>query len=89
MVLPTSLAISSSDASRKGVNYTDPWNGIGMGIIADLEVSQEETARHQQKWSTAETLQSMCTETLYESQGQPTKGKIWIRGWTKYPLLHL
>lgn len=31
----------------------------------------------------------MCTETLYESRGQPTKGKIWIRGWTKYPLLHL
>lgn len=27
----------------------------------------------------------MCTET-HESRGQPTKGKIWIRGWTKYPL---
>lgn len=34
------MAISSLDASRKGINYTDPLKGIGMGIIADLEVSE-------------------------------------------------
>lgn len=57
--------------------------GTGIVVIADVEVSESKTAKHQQKGTTVETFVPMCTKMLCESRVQAAKRKIWTRGWTK------